>query len=74
MSPQETTETTALIQKLVKQLGLTLVFVEHDMKVVFGISDKIIVLHQGAIIFSGTPASVRNNDEVQRIYLGEGNN
>lgn len=74
MSPQETTETTALIQKLVKQRGLTLVFVEHDMKVVFGISDKIIVLHQGAIIFSGTPESVRNNDEVQRIYLGEGNN
>lgn len=74
MSPQETTETTELIQKLVKQRGLTLVFVEHDMKVVFGISDKIIVLHQGAIIFSGTPESVRNNDEVQRIYLGEGNN
>ncbi len=73
MSPQETEETTQLIQKLVRERGLTLIFVEHDMKVVFGISDKIIVLHQGAVIFSGTPQSVRNNSEVQRIYLGEGN-
>ena len=73
MSPQETEEATALIQKLVKERGLTLIFVEHDMKVVFGISDKIIVLHQGGVIFSGTPESVRKNSDVQRIYLGEGN-
>ena len=50
---------------------MTLIFVEHDMKVVFGISDNIIVLHQGRIIFSGKPEEVKNNDEVQRIYLGE---
>jgi len=73
MSPQETTETTELIRKLVKERGLTLIFVEHDMKVVFGISDKIIVLHQGSVIFSGPPEHVRSNEEVQRIYLGEGN-
>lgn len=74
MSPQETNEMTELIKSLVKDKGLALIFVEHDMKVVFGISDKIIVLHQGAVIFSGTPASVRSNEDVQRIYLGEGSN
>jgi branched-chain amino acid transport system ATP-binding protein len=74
MSPQETTETTALIQKLVKERGLTLIFVEHDMKVVFGISDNIRVLHQGKVIFSGKPEEVKRNEEVQRIYLGEENN
>jgi len=72
MSPQETNEMTELIRGLVKDKGLALIFVEHDMKVVFGISDKIIVLHQGAVIFSGTPASVRSNEDVQRIYLGGG--
>jgi branched-chain amino acid transport system ATP-binding protein len=71
MSPRETLETTDLIQKLVKQRGLTLIFVEHDMNVVFGISDNIRVLHQGKILFSGKPQEVRNNEEVQRIYLGE---
>jgi len=70
MSPSETEETTQLIHNLVRQKGLTLIFVEHDMKVVFGISDKIIVLHQGKVIFSGTPELVRENDEVQRVYLG----
>jgi branched-chain amino acid transport system ATP-binding protein len=73
MSPQETVETTALIQKLVKERGLTLIFVEHDMSVVFGISDNIRVLHQGKIIFSGKPEEVKRNEEVQRIYLGEEN-
>jgi branched-chain amino acid transport system ATP-binding protein len=71
MSPQETAQTTELIQKLVKQRGLTLIFVEHDMSVVFGISDNIRVLHQGRIIFSGKPEEVKNNNEVQKIYLGE---
>ena len=73
MSPQETVETTALIRKLVKERGLTLIFVEHDMSVVFGISDNIRVLHQGRIIFSGKPEEVKRNEEVQRIYLGEEN-
>jgi branched-chain amino acid transport system ATP-binding protein len=73
MSPQETIETTTLIQKLVKERGLTLIFVEHDMKVVFGISDNIRVLHQGKVIFSGKPEEVKRNEEVQRIYLGEEN-
>jgi branched-chain amino acid transport system ATP-binding protein len=71
MSPKETVETTGLIEYLVKQRGLTLIFVEHDMSVVFGISDNIRVMHQGRVIFSGKPEEVKKNDEVQRIYLGE---
>ncbi len=71
MSPKETAETTELIRRLVKERGLTLIFVEHDMNVVFGISESIKVMHQGRIIFEGSPEAVRNNDEVQKIYLGE---
>jgi branched-chain amino acid transport system ATP-binding protein len=71
MSPKETEETTELIRRLVKERGLTLIFVEHDMNVVFGISDSIKVMHQGRIIFEGSPEAVRKNDEVQKIYLGE---
>lgn len=71
MSPRETGELTQLIQRLVRERGLTLIFVEHDMNVVFGISDSIKVLHQGKIIFEGKPEEVKKNEEVQRIYLGD---
>ena len=71
MSPKETIETTDLIKTLVNERKIALIFVEHDMSVVFGLSDKIKVLHQGRIIFEGTPEEVKANDEVQRIYLGE---
>lgn len=71
MSPKETVETAELIQGLVKDRNLTLIFVEHDMNVVFGISDNIKVMHQGKLLFQGKPEDVRANEEVQRIYLGE---
>jgi branched-chain amino acid transport system ATP-binding protein len=71
MSPKESGELTQLIQRLVRKRGLTLIFVEHDMNVVFGISDSIKVLHQGKIIFEGKPEEVKKNEEVQRIYLGD---
>ncbi len=71
MSPGETSQTTELIHKLVKKRRIGLAFVEHDMKVVFGISDKIYVMHQGMMIFSGKPSEVRSNEEVQNIYLGK---
>jgi branched-chain amino acid transport system ATP-binding protein len=50
---------------------LTLLFTEHDMEVVFSIAQKIAVLHQGKLIAEGTPAEVRANREVRRVYLGE---
>ncbi len=72
MSPQETNEAIKLIDDVTKARGLTLLFTEHDMSVVFGISDRITVLHLGEIIASGTPDEVRKDPEVRRIYLGEG--
>jgi branched-chain amino acid transport system ATP-binding protein len=71
MSAAETAQTTELIYRLSKERGIGLAFVEHDMKVVFSISDKIYVMHQGAVIFCGKPDEVRCNDEVQRVYLGK---
>ena len=71
MSPQETDEAIKLIDEITKARGLTLLFTEHDMSVVFGISDRITVLHHGEIIASGLPRDVRNDPEVRRIYLGE---
>jgi len=71
MSPQETADTIALIRDIVRARGLTLLFTEHDMSVVFGIAERISVLHHGEIIASGTPEAVRNHPEVKRVYLGE---
>ncbi len=47
--------------------------VEHDMSVVMGISDEILVLNEGKALAEGTPQEVSDNEEVQRVYLGEGN-
>ncbi len=71
MSPQETTNAITFIEKIVRERGLTLLFTEHDMDVVFSIAEKITVLHQGQVLAEGTPAEVRSNPEVQRVYLGE---
>jgi branched-chain amino acid transport system ATP-binding protein len=71
MSPQETSSAIALIATIVRERGLTLLFTEHDMDVVFSIAEKITVLHQGQVLAEGTPAAVRSNPEVQRVYLGE---
>jgi branched-chain amino acid transport system ATP-binding protein len=72
MSPQETKEAIALVDEIAKTRGLTLLFTEHDMSVVFGIADRISVLHHGELIASGLPDEMRNNPEVRRVYLGEG--
>lgn len=72
MSPDETRETMDLVVRLWKERGLTVLFTEHDMKVVFGVARAISVLHQGAIIFQGTASEIRGNKLVQSVYLGEG--
>jgi branched-chain amino acid transport system ATP-binding protein len=72
MSTQETHQTIELIGKITREKGLTLLFTEHDMEVVFSISQRIMVLHQGRLIAGGTPEEVRRNPEVQKVYLGEG--
>ncbi|MFQ5692282.1 MAG: ABC transporter ATP-binding protein [Nitrospinota bacterium] len=69
MSPAETIQTADLIQKVAADHSVILV--EHDMEVVMGISEKITVFHNGAVLATGTPDEVRANDEVQRCYLRE---
>lgn len=71
LSPAETTAAVALIKKLALEEDLTVLFVEHDMEVVFGIADRITVLHRGAVLAEGSPAEIRANPEVQQAYLGE---
>jgi branched-chain amino acid transport system ATP-binding protein len=71
MSAGETRESIALIERLAHERRLTLLFTEHDMEVVFSISQHIIVLHQGRIIADGVPEEVRRDPQVRRVYLGE---
>ena len=70
MSPEETATTMALINRLTEDLGLTILFCEHDMEVVFSIAHKIMVMHQGRSIIQAEPEEVRNNKQVQEAYLG----
>lgn len=71
LSPAETRTAVALIKKLAQEEDLTVLFVEHDMEVVFGIADRITVLHRGAVLAEGSASEIRANPEVQRAYLGE---
>ncbi len=71
MSCAETNLCAELILKLNKTLHLSIVLVEHDMSVVMGISDEILVLNEGRALAEGTPREVSDNEEVQRVYLGE---
>ena len=71
MSAAETHDTMRLLQKIAAARGLTLLFTEHDMEVVFAIAEKISVLHQGRLLAEGTPSEMRADPEVRRVYLGE---
>ncbi|HET9923211.1 MAG TPA: ABC transporter ATP-binding protein [Methylomirabilota bacterium] len=70
MAARERHEIMALAADIAREAGLTIVFTEHDMDVVFAVAKRITVLHQGAVIAEGTPPEVRANREVQRVYLG----
>jgi branched-chain amino acid transport system ATP-binding protein len=69
MSPEETRAMMDLIQRLASQR--TVILVEHKMKMVMGISDRIVVLHHGALLATGAPADIRANEDVKRVYLGQ---
>ncbi|TMQ22005.1 MAG: ABC transporter ATP-binding protein [Candidatus Rokuibacteriota bacterium] len=71
MSAAETRESIRLIERIVRERGLTLLFTEHDMEVVFSIAQRLTVLHQGRVIADGAPDEVRRDTEVRRVYLGE---
>lgn len=71
MSPEETRSTVGLIERLAKERKMTLLIIEHDMEVVFSISERVLVLHQGTLIAEGPPGEVSKNQEVISAYLGE---
>jgi len=71
MSPEETATTMALIQRLAAVEDLTILFCEHDMEVVFGTAQSIMVMQQGHSIIQDDPEIVRQNVEVQQAYLGD---
>jgi len=71
MSSWETNLVTDLIEKISRELGMTIMFVEHDMKVAFTVARKVVVMHQGKVFAEGPPEEIRRNGEVRKIYLGE---
>jgi len=72
MHPEERGETMALVRRLWSELGMTVLFVEHDMDIVFGVAGTIRVLHHGELVAQGPPAEISANRLVVEAYLGEG--
>jgi branched-chain amino acid transport system ATP-binding protein len=71
MSRDETQETMELVDRLNRDLALSVLFTEHDMSVVFNHAKRVALLHRGEIIVEGTPDEVRDNETAKQIYLGE---
>jgi branched-chain amino acid transport system ATP-binding protein len=70
MSPEETAVTLRLMKRLSGELGLTILFCEHDMGMVFSIANQIMVMQRGGTIIQGSPEDVRSNQLVREAYLG----
>ena len=70
MSPEETAVTLRLMKRLSGELGLTILFCEHDMGMVFSIANQIMVMQHGGTIIQGSPEDVRSNQQVREAYLG----
>jgi branched-chain amino acid transport system ATP-binding protein len=71
MGEQETYSTTQLIRRLHREQKLTIVLIEHDMRVIFHLADRITVLAEGAVLAEGTPPEIAANAAVQTAYLGQ---
>ncbi len=72
MAPRECLDIIALVKRLVTERGVSVLFTEHSMDVVFAYADRIIVLARGAVIADGDAAAIRDNAQVQQVYLGTG--
>ncbi len=72
MAPRERLDMIALVKRLVTEQGISVLFTEHSMDVVFGFADRIIVLARGAVIADGDAELIRRNKRVQDVYLGTG--
>lgn len=70
MSPLETERMVDLVTALAREHALTVLLSEHDMDVVFGISDEVTVLHRGGVIVQGSPEQVQEDERVREVYLG----
>jgi branched-chain amino acid transport system ATP-binding protein len=73
MAPRERNDLIALVKRLVVERGISVLFTEHSMDVVFAFADRIIVLARGRLIADGDAASIRDNAQVQEVYFGTGN-
>jgi branched-chain amino acid transport system ATP-binding protein len=71
MNPLERVKVLENIRRLSKEKQSTFVIVEHDMDIVFSLSDRIIVLHRGQILADGKPDEIKQNEDVRKVYLGE---
>jgi branched-chain amino acid transport system ATP-binding protein len=72
MAPKERNELIALVKRLVLERGLSVLFTEHSMDVVFAFADRIIVLARGKLIADGDARTIRDNPAVREVYFGTG--
>ena len=71
MGDQETYDVARLIRRLHRQEGLTIMLIEHDMRVVFNLADRIMVLAEGRVLAEGAPQEIADSENVQAAYLGK---
>jgi branched-chain amino acid transport system ATP-binding protein len=72
MAPRERNDLIGLVKRLVIERGISVLFTEHSMDVVFAYADRIIVLARGVVIADGNAEAIRDNAQVQQVYLGTG--